>query len=205
MSTIKQHPIRCECGKFKAFLRDPAAGNRVVCYCRDCQAFAHALGKATTILDASGGSDIVQVLPKHITVVDGLDALACLRLTPKGLLRWYTSCCRTPLGNTLASPKLSFIGLLHSCLHQDDSSLDEVFGPVRARVHTAGAHVDPKPRETGRGQVAGWFLRTVLKARFNGDYRRTPLFHETGDPIIVPRILSDAELTRVRGLVHSST
>jgi hypothetical protein len=194
----EQHPVQCWCGTFKAVLLNPGAGNRVVCYCGDCQAFAHALGKADQVLDERGGSDIVQVLPRNITVAEGKDVLACLRLTPRGLLRWYTSCCDTPIGNTLASSKLSFIGLLHACLSSSGRPLDETFGPVRAWVHTKGALGDPKPREAGRAQAAGWFFRTILKARFNGDYRRTPLFQEAGDPIVTPHILSDEELEVLR-------
>lgn len=36
--------------------------------------------------------------------------LACLRLTDKGLLRWYSTCCQTPIGNTSANWKISFVG-----------------------------------------------------------------------------------------------
>jgi uncharacterized protein DUF6151 len=199
----ERHSIQCGCGTFQAVLLNPRSGNRVVCYCRDCQAFAHALGKAEQVLDARGGSDIVQVLPKHIAIVSGRDALTCLRLTPRGLLRWYTSCCRTPIGNTLATPKLSFIGLVHVCLNSGTQPLDEIFGPVRARIYTSSAQGDPKPKEAGRGHVAGWFFRTVLRARFNGDYRRTPLFLQNGEPIVTPHVLNDEELARVRGLVLS--
>jgi hypothetical protein len=33
------------------------------------------------------------------------DAMGCLRLSDKGVFRWYTDCCRTPIGNTAASPR----------------------------------------------------------------------------------------------------
>ena len=35
----------------------------------------------------------------------GTDAMRCLRLSDKGVLSWYTDCCRTPIGNTAASPR----------------------------------------------------------------------------------------------------
>lgn len=46
-------PLRCSCGALRGVLRgmSPARGNRVVCYCRDCQAFAHFLDR-DEILDA---------------------------------------------------------------------------------------------------------------------------------------------------------
>lgn len=63
-----------------------------------------------------------------------------MRLSEKGLLRWYAKCCNTPIGNTLADYRISFIGLLHDCLTRTGESLDESFGPVRARSFTAAAH-----------------------------------------------------------------
>src|SRR5262245_23842907 len=163
------YSLRCRCGRVKGVIADGADANHALCYCKDCQAFAHFLGCAKEVLDERGGSDIVQVLPKSITFTQGTDALACMRLTPKGLMRWYASCCNTPIGNTLATPKLSFIGLVHDCLESPDA-----FGPVLAYVYTKRAKGEPKPKDTGMTAMLGWFFRTVLKARFNGDYKRTP-------------------------------
>ncbi len=52
--------FRCRCGEVRGIVTDasPHTANRVVCYCDDCQAFAHRLGRAD-LLDAHGGSDIV--------------------------------------------------------------------------------------------------------------------------------------------------
>jgi hypothetical protein len=188
------HPLQCRCGTIKGFVGAPRTANRAVCYCLDCQAFAHFLGRANDVLDERGGSDIIQVLPKHVTFLQGMEALACMRLTPKGLLRWYASCCNTPVGNTLATHKVPFVGLLHSCLEDPDSSLDDAFGPVGAVLNTGGASGEPKPRSVGLGRTGLWFITTVLKARINGDYRQTPFFNvSTGTPIVSPRVLSNAE------------
>jgi hypothetical protein len=56
--------LRCRCGEVRGFVADasPRTVNRIVCYCDDCQAFAHRIGRAD-LLDAHGGSDIVQVRP----------------------------------------------------------------------------------------------------------------------------------------------
>jgi hypothetical protein len=193
------HLLHCRCGTLRGSVAGRSKTNRVVCYCSDCQAFAHFLGGAGAILDERGGSDIVQVLPKNIAFSQGTDALACMRLTPKGLLRWYASCCNTPIGNTLATAKLSFIGLLHSCLTPSGTTLDAAFGPVVAWVNTKGARGSPKPRTVGQGRTIGWFLGTALPARFNGDYRRTPFFRiDTGAPVVMPRVLSESEHADVR-------
>ena len=198
--TASDYRLRCHCGTVQGILTDLARANRLVCYCKDCQAFAHALGQADRVLDARGGSDIVQVLPRNLRFTKGTEALACLRLTPKGLLRWYAGCCRTPIGNTLATPGLSFVGLVHTCLDSSEVPLDEAFGPVRTWVNTKGASGDPKPKEEGVGRTIGWFLRTALKARLNGDYKRSPFFNPaTGAPIVTPRVLTSDPDSRPTG------
>jgi Family of unknown function (DUF6151) len=205
MDTIMSHPLQCRCGTLQGVIADVSNVNHAVCYCRDCQAFAYFLGRAADVLDEKGGSDIVQILPRKLSFTRGSEALACMRLTPKGLLRWYASCCNTPIGNTLATPKVSFIGLLHSCLHSGDKSLDEAFGPVRAWVNTKGARGEPKPKVVGMGVAVRWFLGTTLQARLNGDYRRTPLFQpDTGKPVVTPRVLTEAEHANVMSAVHAN-
>src|SRR5262245_25612243 len=94
--------IRCDCGAVRGVARGVSGerGNRVVCYCDDCQSFAHVLERSEDTLDAHGGTEIFQMSPAQLEFTAGADRLACLRLTPKGLLRWYASCCRTPIGNT---------------------------------------------------------------------------------------------------------
>jgi hypothetical protein len=66
------------------------------------------------------------------------------------------------------------------------------FGPVRAYVNPQGALGDPKPKTSGTGAIIRWFVKTILKARINGDYRRTPFFKD-GKPIAIPRVISSAE------------
>ena len=94
------HPLQCRCGTLKGVIANPRSGNRVVCYCRDCQAFAYFLGREADVLDELGGSEVVQILPRNLTFTQGVETLACLRLTENGLLRWYAACCSTPIGNT---------------------------------------------------------------------------------------------------------
>ena len=200
------HPMQCRCGTLRGLVNEPRSANRVVCYCRDCQAFAVFLGRQEEILDERGGSDLIQVLPKNVTFTQGIEALACLRLTQKGMVRWYASCCRTPIGNTLATPKVSFVGLLSTCLENPGVPLDEAFGPVRAWINPSGARGSPKPQIAGRGRIVAWLIGSVLKARLNGDYRHTPFFRaDTGAPVVSPRVLSDAELASVMDAVRAAT
>lgn len=187
-----QHPLQCRCGTIKGWVSDTRSANRVVCYCKDCQAFARSLGQESETLDAQGGSDVVQTLPKNVTFTQGADALMCLRLTDKGMVRWYAGCCNTPIGNTLENYKISFIGLLHNCLESPGHSLQNSFGAVRTYAYPQGAIGDPKPKPKGMAVTVWWAVRTILKARVNGDYKRTPFFKD-GRPIANPRVLSSAE------------
>ena len=93
------YSIRCKCGKLKGKFKQTTDINKCVCYCADCQAFAHFLNR-NEILDKLGGTNILQTIPKNVTFTEGTENLACMRLTPNGLLRWYAACCNTPIGNT---------------------------------------------------------------------------------------------------------
>ena len=108
----KEVQVRCRCGEVEGLVTNasPQKVNRVICYCDDCQAFAHQLGRAD-LLNAQGGSDIVQVAPASLTFIKGQNRIAGLRLSPKGLFRWHTTCCNTPIGNTLG-PAIPFVGIV---------------------------------------------------------------------------------------------
>lgn len=126
------------------------------CYCTDCRAFAHFLGKAPDVLDEQGGTEIVQVAQPRLRFIQGEDYLSAVRLSDKGMIRWYASCCGTPIGNTLANPKVSFIGLIHTCL--DRARMNQDFGTSVAVVNTDTALGSPKPRQRGLPGVVARLL-----------------------------------------------
>ena len=195
------HPLQCRCGTLKGFVAHPRRTNRVICYCKDCQAFAYFLGRESEMLDERGGSEVIQTVPKNVRFAQGVETLACMRLTKIGLLRWYTTCCRTPIGATLATRQLSFIGISRACLEPTFDS----FGPPDAVVHTKSARGEPKPRESGIGATIVWFIGKTLKARLNGDYKRSPLFNPaTGAPIVQPRVLDSTERARLMEAVNAA-
>jgi Family of unknown function (DUF6151) len=128
--------LGCRCGQIHGHLRgaSPKTVNRAICYCDDCQAFMHHIGRAD-LLDAHGGSDIVQVAPASVSYDRGVERIVGVRLGPKGMLRWYASCCKTPLGNTTATPGLPFIGMSPEVFRGLDArQLDEVFGAPRGKI-----------------------------------------------------------------------
>jgi hypothetical protein len=88
MAMQNTHAIRCSCGAVAGTVVASGRANHGVCYCDDCQAFAHFLGRAPEILDPRGGTEVVQVRPRDVTFSAGVDRLACMRLTAKGVVWW---------------------------------------------------------------------------------------------------------------------
>jgi hypothetical protein len=196
------HSIRCHCGKLKGKLNHNQAVNRCVCYCADCQAFARFLKREHEILDEMGGTSIIQTLPANVSFTEGVEHLSCMRLTANGMLRWYAACCNSPVGNTLPTPNLSFIGLLHTCLDSDQTPLDEAFGSIRMYVNTQSAIGEKKPKSTGVLPGTLRLLGMMLRARLDGSYKQMPFFSmESGTPIVVPKVLADEELKSVKNSV----
>jgi hypothetical protein len=198
--------LRCRCGKLRGELADTSGANHAVCYCRSCQAFAHFLGREAEVLDELGGTTVIQTSPSKVVITEGADQLACLRLTEKGLMRWYAACCRTPIGNTLASPKVSFVGLIHSCLRAaDEPPIEAAFGPVRSVGNTDGARTKDKPKQSGMGGAILWVLAQGLGARVTGAWRRTPFFRtETGEPVVRPHVLTPEDHARLMAQVDAA-
>ncbi|MEO8315668.1 MAG: DUF6151 family protein [Pseudomonadota bacterium] len=193
-----KHGLQCRCGMLVGLVEVTGSESHCLCYCRDCQAFAHFLGDAAAILDERGGSEIVQTVPSSIEFTQGRDQLACIRLTGKGLLRWYARCCNTPIANTPANYKLSFAGIVHSCLVGGRASVENSFGPIDMCVHTRSARGRDRLAQKGvlKGIVA--ILRTLAVARVTGRYRRTPFFAwRDGKPVVVPQVLSAERRTEI--------
>ena len=188
------HPLRCQCGTLRGNVSHPESVSRGVCYCKDCQAYAHFLGKAGEILDEMGGTDVVATLPKHVTFTQGLEALACMSLSEKGMLRWYASCCNTPIGNTSRDFKVSHVGLVHNCLEDPSQTLESSFGPVRMRVNTKHAKGSPKSMPLSTIVSILGFMKSLARARVDGSYRQTPFFtSDRGIPVVAPKVLTRAE------------
>jgi hypothetical protein len=194
------HPLRCRCGTLQGHVSAPQqAMARGVCYCKDCQAYAHFLGRADDVLDVHGGTDVIATHPQHVVIDRGLDALACMSMSPRGLLRWYASCCRTPIGNTSRNPRTAYVGLVHSCLVGAGVPIERSFGPVTLRLNLASATTPVAERSRGLAGSAVRFVRTIFGARLSGSYKRTPFFDaDSGMPVIAPHVLTKAERDQLR-------
>jgi len=194
--------LQCRCGEIRGRVvnASPKRVNRVVCYCEDCQAFLHHLGR-TDLLNAQGGTDIVQVAPAALSFVQGQERIVGLRLTAKGLYRWYASCCRTPLGN-MVGPAIPFVGIVAAAFASDAQRPDELFGPPVAAIFGKYA-AGPAP-EAARG-LDPWLvvraLRMVLGWRLSGKTWPHPfLDRATRAPRFPLTILSPQEREALRPL-----
>ncbi|MEM7151843.1 MAG: DUF6151 family protein [Myxococcota bacterium] len=200
-------PIQCTCGALRGIAKDvtPKRVTHLVCMCDDCQTYAHWLGRADEILDPHGGTEVVQMTPRMVEFTEGQEHLHCVRLSPKGLMRWYSSCCKTPIANTLNRPKLPFSGLVHLALRQGDAELpvDRV-GPIRSRVNGRFGHGDLPEGSHPRapfGVVASAVV-DLFTAFVRRDHKPTPFFDlETGEPVVEPTVISKEERNRCRALL----
>jgi hypothetical protein len=164
------------------------SSTRLVCYCSDCQAFANKLGTAERVLNEHGGTEIFQVAPSRLKILQGQDRIACLKLSKKGPYRWYATCCNTPIGNTM-KPEIPFIGLISAFIDTDAVAQDPKIGPVRCHCQTQHA-ADSWPSDQKRtGFPVGLTLRMmtfILLWKMRGLGKENPLFTAKGNPIARP-------------------
>ncbi len=193
--------LQCQCGHLRGQLSNTEKSTRIMCYCKDCQAFAHYLGKAGDMIDAQGGVDVAVSQPEQVSFTSGTDALACMSLSSKGMLRWYASCCNTPIGNTARDSKMAFVGLSVACVADSPAKADSVFGPIRMRSHTGNAKGEvPSSGLAAVATMAGFAVK-LLRARVGGGYLRTPFFKPGGkEPVAAPKVLSTQEYERLKAL-----
>ena len=65
-------------------------------------------------------------------------------------------------------------------------------------MFTSGARGRPKPRPFGGAGRALWFIRTRLRARLTGGFRKNPFFDRAIDrPIVEQKVLGPVERDRL--------
>ena len=173
-----------------------------MCYCDDCEAYARYLGRED-IVDRYGGTDVYQTTPSHLEINDRAEHIRCVRLSENGLMRWYAGCCRTPIGNTLASPRMPFVGVVHCFMDHasDGRARDHVLGLPRARIQGRYAigGVPPGAHRIAPLGVVLRSLRLVVAGWLKGKHRPSAFFDPaTGLPVATPDILSRSERERLR-------
>lgn len=193
-----KHRFQCLCGKVAGEVDEPRRAMRAVCYCRDCQAYAHLVGRPQRVLDPLGGTDIVATHARYVRFTRGLESMACLSLSPNGLLRWYARCCNTPIANTPRAWKLPYVGFVHTCLRQPDP-LERDFPKVQMRINTKSAHGTPPKDNTVRGfaRFVGMVLR-MGATRLAGGVKMHPFFGSQGSPIVPIQLADRAAVDAAR-------
>ncbi len=192
MSTLS---LTCSCGQLRGRVENAPAGDYMVCMCEDCQTYAHWLGNAENWLDEAGGSAVFQTYPAAVNIEAGENHLACAQLSPSGPYRWYASCCRTPIGNTMRSRRAAFVGLSHSCLQSETGELTEAIGPLRGKLF--GSHaVGPITGKAHAKVPISLMLRIfpkLAKDTLIGRAKPSPFFDASGDVSRTPTVLTKEE------------
>ena len=185
--------LGCTCGKLTGILRDvgPRQGNRYICHCDDCQAFARFLGRADEVLDEHAGTSVFQTRVARLSIATGTDRLAAIHLTDKPTLRWYATCCRTPLFNTTGSGKFPFLSVITFAL--DARRRDAVLGPPLGHVFVDFAEGDTRALpKTATAVMMFRVLKRMAADLLSRDYRRSPLFDPAnGKPVVTAERLSE--------------
>lgn len=184
--------LKCDCGVVSGVASHvtPSSGTRIICFCDDCQAFASYLENEDAVLDRYGGTDIFQMPISHIKITEGNEKIRCVRLTDKGMFRWYTECCKTPIGNTL-SAGMPFIGVVHNFM-VDTGVRDGNLGPVRGYINTKFAKNELPADQHQSAFPIGIIMRTISKMivwKLKGLNKPSDFFDNDGIPIIEPNIL----------------
>ena len=193
--------IQCECGQFKAELMafPQNTPGRLVCYCDDCQTYLHHIGRAD-LLDQNGGTEVIPAYPQDMKITQGKENLKCVRLSPKGMFRFFTACCRTPIGNTRAnSPWIGLFRRVYTA--HEPSQLDRVFKSVKSRVFgrfakgTAPTGTPATFNFSAMLSVAPFLLQGTLFKKF----KPSPFFLEDGmTPVVTAYVLSLEERQAAR-------
>ena len=199
--------LKCACGAVKGIAIDvtPDNGNLVVCCCNDCQAFANYLEHDDNIVDEFGGTKIYQTSQSQVKINKGHEHVRRLRLSPKGLNRWYTECCKTPIGNTV-SAGIPLIGIISNFISNNDdldskdldntldSALDIKLGPVLAYVQTQHARGTPDYPNPAKGFPIGITFRMIRKMlvwKIRGMNKPSAFFDQDGKAVVKAKILSE--------------
>ena len=195
-----KHLISCDCGIFQGEITDCTLGVRATCYCKDCQMFAAYLGKTDDVLDQVGGTEVVGLRHSTIRFINGAENIKCISLGSKGLLRWYTDCCKTAIGNTPRNFKVSHIGLIHNCIRGTSSDFEKSFGSVKLRVNTESAKKPIKAKKPSLGIVFHYLL-SITKEFVFSRYKLSPFFNESGEPLVEVEVLTKEHRQRLSNAV----
>lgn len=169
-------PFRCKCSAVQGYLSiGPNNGDYVVCYCRDCQQFARQLESEKRTLTPEGGTELFQIRCARMRLTSGRDKLACMHLTDKPTLRWYSNCCSTPLFNTYANGRIPYLSVLLA--NSDPFTRAEAIGPPARHLFVQGAlNSVPFQNSMSVRKLVFRVLKRMFLDIISGERRRSQLF-----------------------------
>ncbi|WP_271077958.1 DUF6151 family protein [Aurantiacibacter sp. MUD61] len=192
---IQRLEFRCKCGAVGGTIDipPPVDGEVIVCHCTDCRDFVRLCGKSEIMLDDLGGVSLFNFRGSRLHFSSGLEQMRCLHMTEKPVLRWVCSCCDTPMFNSFATTRIPFLDIFTATI-KDISPLRGLTSKARHLFpDSATGDASDLPAST----PAGLILRTtprIVREYVSGGRKANPLFDaKTGEPIAVPRRVSQAE------------
>jgi hypothetical protein len=133
--------------------------------------------------------DILQIAPAKIRFTQGFEQVRITRLSPKGLLRSWAGCCRTPIGNLLARPRVPFIGVaVPFVVPEARAALPASSGGIHGRLAIGGCPPGVHPSApVGLLARTGW---RMLGRALRGEHRPSPFFGVDGQLTVAPEVLA---------------
>jgi hypothetical protein len=135
------------------------------------------------MLDRDGGTEVMPVHPAKIQFSQGLEKLACVRLSDDGMIRWFTTCCKSAVANSMPIYRWPFVGFHSTLIIGGPAERERLSGPVSAHVNS------------GRRREDVWsiilFLRFLAVGLARGLHQPNPF------PTVPPLVQSDEEYDRL--------
>jgi len=184
--------LACSCGEVEGEVKIVKKESfHVKCLCCDCQQFAAHLGQENRILDDHGGTELFQTYPAYFRITKGMENIASVRLTEKGLLRHHTTCCNTPTGNMMMNPKVPFVGIPVAFMQFDsEKEKDRILGPLIMEAFGKYAR-NGKPDHVHERFPLSFMpkiLKFMAKGYFVKKYLPSPYFSD-GKSVTHPKIV----------------
>jgi hypothetical protein len=129
--------LSCRCSKVQGYIAAKREDSiRIWCFCQDCRDYADFVASqdinAENVVGKYGESRLVQVCKSDLHLTHGQELMQLSRKSPilnnkqVYMHRYYTTCCHTPLYQTVDF--LGFVGVLLKNL--DSALVDQFDGPV---------------------------------------------------------------------------
>ncbi|KIN61642.1 GFA domain containing protein [Sulfitobacter noctilucae] len=163
---------------------DPDTGTHAECYCSSCRAAEVFVGQPDPAPDPVG---IFQTSADALRIDGGHDHLSVFSFGETNLLRWYASCCGTPMFNTMRNPKMGFVGIRTTCLADT-----EALGPVLGTGFITAD--DGKQTHRGLRLIVWRMFKRIARSRLTGSWAKSPLFDKaTRKPVKPVKVVTAAE------------